>query len=149
VVAVDVSESALAAAAGFGAEHTVPAGAAAVGRLRELTDGGPQVTVDAIGAADVVQQALSVLRPRGRHVQLGLLPGAVTLEVSALIARELRWVGSHGLAAHDYPALLELVRSGAVRPDALVGREIGLADASAALVELDRGRPTGMTVIRP
>jgi len=149
VVAVDVSESALAAAAGFGAEHTVRAGAAAVGRLRELTDGGPQVTVDAIGAVDVVQQALSVLRPRGRHVQLGLLPGAVTLEVSALIARELRWVGSHGLAAHDYPALLELVRSGAVRPDALVGREIGLADASAALVELDRGRPTGMTVIRP
>jgi alcohol dehydrogenase len=53
------------------------------------------------------------------------------------------------LAAHDYPALLELVRSGAVRPDALVGREIGLADAPAALVELDRGRPTGMTVIRP
>ncbi len=149
VVAVDVSESALAAAAGFGAEHTVPAGAAAVERLRELTDGGPQVTVDAIGAVDVVQQALSVLRPRGRHVQLGLLPGAVTLEVSALIARELQWVGSHGLAAHDYPALLELVRSGAVRPDALVGREIGLADVPAALVELDRGRPTGMTVIRP
>ena len=105
--------------------------------------------MDAIGAVDVVQRALSVLRPRGRHVQLGLLPGAVTLEVSALIARELRWVGSHGLAAHDYPDLLELVRSGAVRPDALVGREIGLADASAALVELDRGRPTGMTVIRP
>jgi hypothetical protein len=45
--------------------------------------------------------------------------------------------------------LLELARSGAVRPDALVGREIGLADAPAALVELDRGRPTGMTVIRP
>jgi alcohol dehydrogenase len=149
VVAVDVSESALATAAGFGAEHIVPAGTAAVGRLRELTDGGPQVTVDAIGAVEVVQQALSVLRPRGRHVQLGLLPGAVTLEMSALVARELRWVGSHGLAAHDYPALLELVRSGVVRPDALVSREIGLADASAALVELDHGSPTGMTVIRP
>src|SRR3954468_12798860 len=55
----------------------------------------------------------------------------------------------HGLAAHDYPALLELVRSGVVRPDALVSREIGLADASAALVELDHGSPTGMTVIHP
>ena len=71
VIASTVSESALAAAAGFGAEHTVPAGAAAVGRLRELTDGGPQVTVDAIGAVDVVQQALSVLRPRGRHCSSG------------------------------------------------------------------------------
>src|SRR3954447_17360374 len=80
-------------------------------------------------------------------------PGGVVLRVEATGLCRSDWHGwrghdpgivlPHGLAAHDYPALLELVRSGVVRPDALVSREIGLADASAALVELDHGSPTG------
>jgi alcohol dehydrogenase len=149
VVAVDPNPAARAAATGFGAAHTLSAGPAVPGQLRDLTGGGAHLTVDAIGAAEVVQQALNSLRPRGRHVQLGLLPDAVRLDASALIARELSWLGSHGLAAHAYPALLELVLSGNVRPADLVTRVITLDDVPAALAAMDHGSPTGITVIHP
>lgn len=149
VVAVDTSPQALVAAAGFGAAHTVPAGPGVPARVLELTSGGADVTVDAIGAASVVQQALDSLRPRGRHVQLGLLPDGVRLDVSALIGRELSWLGSHGLAAPAYPPLLELVESGAVRPGELVTAVIGLDEVPAALAAMDHGSPTGITVIHP
>jgi alcohol dehydrogenase len=67
VVAVDVSEAALAAARALGATP-VPAGADAVARVREVTGGGAHVTLDALGSAATARAALESLRPRGRHV---------------------------------------------------------------------------------
>jgi len=107
------------------------------------------VSIDAIGSQSVVQSALLALRPRGRHVQLGLLVEPLTLDLSVLTFRELAWLGSHGMAAHSYPAMLELVRSGAVRPDRLVTTRIGLGSAPAALAAMSTDSPTGITVIRP
>jgi alcohol dehydrogenase len=50
-----------------------------------------------------------------------------------MIARELALLGSHGMAAADYPALMDLVASGRLDPARLITRRIGLADAPAAL----------------
>ena len=46
---------------------------------------------------------------------------------------ELELIGSHGCAAADFPAILELVRRGELRPDKLVEREVGLAEGAAAI----------------
>jgi alcohol dehydrogenase len=82
-------------------------------------------------------------------VQIGLLPGAVSLDLTVLIGRELQWLGSHGMAAHEYPEMLELIRSGAVRPGGLVTRVIGLDDAPDALAAMSTGSTPGVTGIRP
>ena len=149
VIAVDTSPAALALAARHGAEQTLAAGPGVAGSIRDLTGGGAHLSVDAAGSAETVQAALHCLRPRGRHVQVGLLPGAVSLDMTALIGRELQWLGSHGIAAHEYPAMLELVSSGAVRPADLVTRVIGLDDAPAALAAMNTASAPGVTVIRP
>ena len=70
VVAVDVSDDALAAARAAGAEVTARAGA----DVRELTGGGAHVSLDAIGAEAACAASIAGLRKRGRHVQVGLLP---------------------------------------------------------------------------
>ncbi len=149
VVAVDTNPGALELARKYGAAETVQAGPDAVEEIRALTGGGPRVTMDALGANEIVQQALQVLRPRGRHLQVGLLPDGVRLDVSRVIGQELQWLGSHGMAAHTYPEMLELVASGVLRPADLVTRTITLDDVPAALDELSAGTPAGVTVIRP
>jgi D-arabinose 1-dehydrogenase-like Zn-dependent alcohol dehydrogenase len=149
VVAVDTNPDALSVAARFGAEQLLQAGPDLTMTITERTSGGAHLTVDAIGSAGVVQQALRSLRPRGRHVQLGLLPGGVQLDVSALIGRELQWLGSHGMAAHSYPELLDKVADGTLRPDELITSVIGLNDVPEALAAMDDASPTGITVIRP
>jgi alcohol dehydrogenase len=152
VIAVDTNPAALTLATRHGAQHTVLSGGGSgdvIEQIRQLTGGGAAVTMDAIGAESVVQTALASLRPRGRHVQLGLLPGPVTLDLGLLAFRELSWLGSHGMAAHDYPAMLELVRSGAVRPDELVTTTIGLDGVGAALAAMSGAGPAGITVIHP
>jgi alcohol dehydrogenase len=155
VIAVDTNPAALAMATRHGAQHTMLAGDrhdpsdGVASQIRQLTAGGVAVTMDAIGAESVVQTALASLKPRGRHVQLGLLPDRVQLDMSYLAFRELSWLGSHGMAAHDYPAMLELVRSGAVRPDELVTGVIGLDGVGQALAAMSGAAPAGITVIHP
>jgi D-arabinose 1-dehydrogenase-like Zn-dependent alcohol dehydrogenase len=152
VVAVDVSEPALALAAELGAEVLVEGGPDAVRRVVDATGGGARVSLDAVGSSDTAVASVSCLRPRGRHVQVGLLLGehaTPPLPMGAVVAKELEIHGSHGMSARDYPAMLDLVASGAVRPDLLIGAVIGLADAGEALAAMSRPATTaGVTVVR-
>jgi D-arabinose 1-dehydrogenase-like Zn-dependent alcohol dehydrogenase len=145
VVAVDVSDAALRRAGELGAEAAGDDAA-----IRDITGGGAHVSVDAFGSAAAAVASVRSLRRRGRHVQVGLLHGAEAtppLPMDLVIAQELEIHGSHGMAAHEYPAMLALVADGTLRPELLVGDVIGLADAGAALANLDRVRTPGMTVI--
>lgn len=152
VVAVDVTDAALQAAGDLGAEALVDARhLAASDAVRDVTGGGAQVSLDSLGSAETCQASIASLRPKGRHVQVGLLVGTdspTPIPMGRVLAEELTLIGSHGLAAHDYPALLDLVASGVLEPQRLVGRTIALADAPNALVAMGRaGGSGGITVI--
>jgi alcohol dehydrogenase len=145
VVALDVAEPALAAARAAGAEVAAPAGT----DVRELTDGGVHVSLDAIGSEAACAASIAGLRKRGRHVQVGLLPDPPRVPMDLVIARELRLLGSHGMAAAAYPEMLALVEAGRLRPADLVTREIGLDEVPAALAAMGEGGAPGVTVVRP
>ena len=114
------------------------------------------MSLDAVGSAATAVASVLGLRRRGRHVQVGLLFGADAtppLPMDRVVAQELEIYGSHGMAAHDYPALLDLVRSGRVDPQRLVGRVVGLDRAGEALARsgparrparADRRRPVAV-----
>jgi D-arabinose 1-dehydrogenase-like Zn-dependent alcohol dehydrogenase len=149
VVAVDVSAAALDRARDLGAEAAVRSGEDVVAAIDEITGGGAHVSMDSLGSAAVAADSVRCLRRRGRHVQVGLLPGGpVPLPMDLVIARELEIYGSHGMAACDYPAMMRLVADGTLRPGLLVGRVIGLEEAGRALAAMDEpGATAGMTVV--
>ncbi|MEU3164407.1 alcohol dehydrogenase catalytic domain-containing protein [Streptosporangium sp. NPDC006930] len=150
VVAVDVSAGALELARRFGAVACVgaePPEADIPARVRELTSGGAHVSIDALGSPGTCVASIESLRRRGRHVQIGLLPGLTPLPMGRVIGYELELLGSHGMAAHAYPAMLEAVADGALSPDALLTRSIGLEEAGAALASI--GSVPGVTMILP
>lgn len=149
VIAVDVSAAALAAAEELGA-RTVRAGSGDVDRVRARAGGGVDVSVDALGSAATARTAIGTLRPRGRHVQVGLLLGDdadPALPMGRVIAEELTLLGSHGLGAAEYPALLAAVASGRLDPGRTVGAVVGLEDLPDALVAMGAGPSgAGMTI---
>ena len=67
--------------------------------------------------------------------------------MNTVIGRELQILGTHGMAAHEVPELLELVAAGSIDPELLVERTIGLDDLGATLVSMRDGIPTGITVV--
>ncbi|MFJ2236952.1 zinc-dependent alcohol dehydrogenase family protein [Streptomyces sp. NPDC087859] len=154
VVAVDVSPQALDLARKFGAAECVDASKAGDtgAAVRELTGGGAHLSLDALGSPVTCAASVDSLRRRGRHVQVGLLPsptGTTPVPMARVIALELELLGSHGMAAHTYPPMLELVRAGVLRPDLLVTSSIDLDATPAALAAMGTAPGAGVTVIEP
>ncbi|GAA4560333.1 zinc-dependent alcohol dehydrogenase family protein [Planotetraspora kaengkrachanensis] len=152
VVAVDVSPAALELAGRFGAAACVQveAGEDTAARVREVTGGGAHVSLDALGSPATCAASIESLRRRGRHVQVGLLPGGAALPMGRVVAHELEILGSHGMAAHAYPPMLEMITAGVLRPDLLVTRTIGLGEVPAALKALSGAAgAAGITMIDP
>ncbi|MEO6510156.1 MAG: zinc-dependent alcohol dehydrogenase family protein [Nocardioides sp.] len=148
VVAVDVRSDALEAARDLGAEITLAADTDVARQIQEKT-GGANVGIDAIGDPIAAATSVASLRPRGRHVQVGLLVGehaCTALPMDLVVGRELAVLGSHGMPAVDYPELLGLVAEGRLRPDQLITRRIGLEEAGRALAEMSG---PGITLVEP
>lgn len=138
-------------------ESALEAGAALVfdsdearARLGAIGGDGPHVTVDAVGAPEVVAAAVAGLRRGGRHVQVGLLPDAGSfgaVVASRVVAHELTIVGSHGIAPSGLAGVLALVAAGDLRPDRLIRRRVDLDEGVEVLTHLDEDPATGITVI--
>ena len=123
-----------------------------VNAVRDLTGGGAQVSIDALGSIETCQNSIRSLRKRGRHVQVGLMLGAddaPSVPMSTVIAAELEIVGSHGMAAHDYPTMLAEITAGTLSPQRLVQHRIDLSEAPAKLAALDQQPGNGITIISP
>jgi alcohol dehydrogenase len=152
VVAVDVQPEALALARDLGATALIDAGAGdVVAALMDATEGGAHVSLDALGSTDTCANSLAGLRKRGRHIQVGILTGAASehpVPMHHVIARELEVRGSHGMAAHGFPALLAMIERGALEPARLVRRRVDLAGGVDLLTEMDRNVSAGMAVIQ-
>jgi threonine dehydrogenase-like Zn-dependent dehydrogenase len=53
------------------------------------------------------------------------------------------------MAAVDYPGMMALIENGALQPQRLVERTIGLQEAAALLPGFDRATVAGMTIVEP
>lgn len=154
VIVVDIRAEPLALAKQLGAEIVLNATDVSdiPGAICELTRGGANVSLDALGSPTTFANSVLSLRKQGRHVQVGQLtdedklPAAI---IRRLVAWELEIAGSHGIQAHAYPAMFELIEAGKLEPTALVERTMPLDAAGDELASLDDYRGCGVTVFVP
>lgn len=150
VIAVDLDAAKLDLASQFGAAACVDGNGAVAAEIAELSGGGVHVSLDALGHPSTMANSIACLRPRGKHIQVGLLVGdqsAPHVSMAKVIGQELEIIGSHGMQAHRYGAMLDMVKCGVLRPDRLVGQQITLEQAPQALMEMDQFQSIGATVI--
>ncbi|MGC4189848.1 MAG: alcohol dehydrogenase catalytic domain-containing protein [Thermomicrobiales bacterium] len=152
VIGVDISPAALERAKRFGAAATIDSTSLSrqeiLHAIRHIAPEGVDVSVEALGREETVATAISALGIQGRHVQIGLLAEDPRIPMPAVIAKELSVLGSHGMAAHGYPALLDLIATGALRPQDLIDTRIRLEEVPATMEAMRTGRWTGgVTVI--
>ncbi|MDH3494288.1 MAG: zinc-dependent alcohol dehydrogenase family protein [Acidobacteriota bacterium] len=151
VIAIDLEDEKLELARTIGADEHVNAGDGnAVEAIKDHSAGGADISLDAIGAPRVVFDSVSCLRKRGRHVQIGLMEAGehdVLVPMNRVIAGELEILGSHGMQAHRYPEMLEMIEDGRMRPEMLVGRTVTLEESIVELTGMDAFAGAGVKVI--
>ncbi len=152
VVAVDIDDEALSLATQVGATTTLHAREVddVVAAVREYTNGGGHVSIDALGSPETSFNSVANLRRRGTHVQVGLMVDDhrhSPIPMDRVIAEELTVLGTHGMQAHRYPALLDMVQNGTLQPEKLIQNTISLSEAGSALTTMDENTASGVTVV--
>ncbi len=108
------------------------------------------MSIDALGSTTTCFNSIANLRKRGKHIQVGLMLADqrhAPVPMGQVIAKELEILGSHGMQAYRYGAMIDLITSGKLRPDKLVGKTISLGEAPQELINMNNFSGAGVTVI--
>ncbi|HSL59425.1 MAG TPA: Zn-dependent alcohol dehydrogenase [Acidimicrobiales bacterium] len=157
IIAIDMFDSKLEMAKEFGATHTINAseGADVVqAKVMELTGGrGADATFEVIGLGATMEQAVNLARPGGQVILVGVPRMDVFLNLHAgftflYTAKQVRgcWYGSSNVR-DDVPALLELYRTGELKLDELISREIDVADVNEAFAAMGSGEVARSVIV--
>ena len=150
VVVVDIVDEKLDHAQQHGADATVNAARDdAAGAIRDITGGGAQVSIEALGSEVTTNASLDCLAILGRHVHVGMPAGdgMMPINIRAIYAKQLSVYGTRGMPSWKYPSLLGMIERGDVDLSPMVAREIPLSGASAELRAMGGPTPPGTAVI--
>jgi D-arabinose 1-dehydrogenase-like Zn-dependent alcohol dehydrogenase len=151
VIGVDLDSSKLELAKGMGAMHVVNGKKAdPVNAVMDITKGGAHVAVDALGIAATSRGAIMSLRKQGRHLQIGLTTqaekGEILMPIDRIVTMELQLIGSLGMQASHYPAMLAMVEAGKVSPKKMVTGTCDLSGINKVFEEMNSFANVGVTV---
>jgi alcohol dehydrogenase len=152
VIAVDINSDNLKLAKELGASSIVNAlnNDNIIEEIKDLTNGGAHVSVDALGSQETCFNSVSNLRKRGKHIQVGLMTEDhihPKVPMDKVIANELEIIGSHGMQAHKYPEMLQMIIDGKLQPKKLIEKTINLEEATKLLPKMNEFKHQGVMVI--
>ncbi len=152
VIAVDIDDEKLDLAKSMGAIYTINAiKVKSVSEAVKMISGrGVHISIDALGSRETCFNSVSCLRKRGKHIQVGLMTGEhkhPKIPMDKVVANELEILGSHGMQAFRYAAVFEMIKSGIVQPEKMIGKTISLEEAPEALMNMNKFENVGVTVI--
>ena len=151
-IAIDISENSLQLAKSVGAEEAINVSDTidVVEAVKEITKGGAELSVDALGIESTCVNSIRNLRKRGRHIQLGWMLGNQStppIPMDIVMGNELEIIGSHGMQAHRYGPMIDMIKSGALAPNKLISKKISLQASIDMLANFDSIHHSGISVI--
>jgi len=146
IIACDIDEAKLTAAAERGVQHTINLSAGdGEQQLLAISPGGVYGIVDFVGSESTAGLALPSLRSGGRIVLVGLFGGGLTVPLPLFGTRGIALIGSRMGTLEDLQEIVELVRQGKVEPAPVQLR--ALEDANRCLDDIEAGTITGRIVL--
>jgi len=148
VIAIDLDEQKLALAREAGAAAVINSRTENLHeRLLELTEGhGPEVAIEAVGAAETFVAAVDEVGFTGRVVYIGYVKSPVAYETKTFVAKELDILGSRNALPEDFQNVVQVLESGAYPVARTISRTVPFAQAGAALQDWS-DHPSGTTKI--
>jgi alcohol dehydrogenase len=151
VIAIDISAAKCAFAKKTGADLVIDASRTkVVEAVRDYSQGGVHLSIDAIGHGETCLNSILGLRKRGKHIQVGLMTeehSSIPMPMPLIIANELEILGSHGMQAYRYTEMFSFIEKSGLQLNAMVGELVGLEEVPEILPNLDTRSGAGISVI--
>jgi Zn-dependent alcohol dehydrogenase len=158
IIAIDLEDEKLRFAGEFGATHQVNASRAdPVEAIREISHGGVDCAIDAVGVPATMVQALAATReggPRadnqgGTAVLVGIPSSAIAVDMREIVLYQRHYCGSLGATDpdSDFPMYLQWTRENKFPLDKLVTDRYQLEQVNEACSALEHGHILGRAII--
>jgi Zn-dependent alcohol dehydrogenase len=158
IIAVDLDERKLEFAREFGATHGINASDAdATDAIREISPGGVDYALDAVGAPTTALQILEIVNqggPRadnqgGTAILLGIPTSDVSVDLNEILLYQRHYCGSLGATEPDtdFPLFLEWMRDGRFPLEKLVTDRYSLDQIDEARSALEEGQILGRAIV--
>ena len=118
--------------------------------IKEITKGGAHVSIDALGSSETCRNSIFSLRKRGRHIQIGVMAEKhkeTSIPMGTVMFNELELIGSHGMQAHSYKQMLQMINSKILQPKKIISKTVDLEGSIKILQNMGNKPPTGVVVI--
>ena len=143
VIAVDIVDEKLVKAAALGALETIDSTAVqdVPQKIKSLTDSrGVEVSIEALGIAETIQNSVNSLAPGGQHIQVGMTTsaegGQVDIPVDNIVQDEREFHGSFGMPPHEYDDIFQMMEGGKIEPAEIVSETCSLEDIPSVMDRL-------------
>jgi alcohol dehydrogenase len=151
VIGVDIKEESLQLAQSLGATTlNAKRQTNLIEAIREITKGGAHISIDALGSNETCSNSIMSLRKRGRHVQVGVMAAdhkETPIPMGMVMFNELELIGSHGMQAHAFGPMFDMITAGKLQPAKLISRTITLEESPEVLENMGDFPETGVVVI--
>jgi len=152
VIGVDINEDNLELAKKLGAHYTINSrNNNPVEAVKELTKGGADVSVDALGITETCLNGINSLRKGGRHLQIGVTTkkegGFISIPVDDMVINEKSFITTLGIPGGRFAPLLEQVALGSLQPGKMVTRNIKLSEVEGIFEDMSNFATKGTFVV--
>ncbi|WP_228489213.1 zinc-binding dehydrogenase [Raineyella fluvialis] len=142
VIAVDPNTGRHQIARDSGADHVFAPSQSVAADIADLTDGGLDVAIMAVGRNDALTPYLGVLAPGAR---ISAFAGFNSADVLKILANDIHYneyevVGASSCRLENFQAIAPLVSSGRLDVADLIGTQFPLDDVHAALDRVASGK---------
>ena len=151
VLAIDISDEKCKKASDLGADFTINASKNnVVQAIKELSNGGVHISIDALGHTTTCLNSIMGLRKRGKHIQIGLMTASHAtppIPMPLVVANELEILGSHGMQSHKYGEMFDFIKAAKINLGKMITQTITLEEVPMHLPQMHQSNSAGITVI--
>jgi threonine dehydrogenase-like Zn-dependent dehydrogenase len=136
VIGIDVDSDKLRLAQQLGAIHVINSRESSVhDTLAGISNGlGPDVIIEAVGAAETYRMAIEEIAHTGRVVFIGWVKEPVSFETSFFVHKELDILGARNYL-NEFPAVIDVLAGGDFPAEAIISATVPLQSVGDALRE--------------
>jgi L-iditol 2-dehydrogenase len=147
LIVTDVAGDRLKLARSLGATDLIPSASDTLEQITDLTGGrGVDAAFEAVGLSSTVGLALQAVRKGGAVTLVGNVSPKIEFPLQVAVTRELSVFGSCA-SQGEYPACLEMIARGALRPEPLISAKVPLAEGAEWFNRLYKKQPGLLKVI--
>ena len=115
--------------------------------IHDLTGGGVDVAIEAVGITPTAQQAIGVTRNGGQITWIGNSAKTITIDMQAIVTRELTVRGIYGFTETEFAGAIQAIAAGRLNVEPLVERVATLDEGPEIFRQLAKGESELVKVI--